>query len=252
MLEQLNQPKWEPVDRAQPIVLAAPKKVAPKKSKHTVHIVLPDPQIGYRNLDGRWDPFHDEHAMDVDPDNALLWRFHRRRLEAEAVRDAVLAVSGRLNPEIYGLPIFPPLPDGIEERVKYSENKWATDTGPQSRKRSLYIYQQRTLTMPFMQTFDGLVCEDTMPRRQTSVTPLQALAMYNGDLVNEEALHFAERLKQHSADPRERIEYAFAIALGRPPASEEVAELQEYASTDAALPGLCRILYNANEFVYVD
>ena len=195
---------------------------------------------------------HNEHAMDVDPDNALLWRFHRRRLEAEAVRDAVLAVSGRLNPEIYGLPIFPPLPDGIEERVKYSENKWATDTGPQSRKRSLYIYQQRTLTMPFMQTFDGLVCEDTMPRRQTSVTPLQALAMYNGDLVNEEALHFAERLKQHSADPRERIEYAFAIALGRPPASEEVAELQEYASTDAALPGLCRILYNANEFVYVD
>lgn len=65
MLEQLNQPKWEPVDRAQPIVLAAPKKVAPKKSKHTVHIALPDPQIGYRNLDGRWDPFHDEHAMDV-------------------------------------------------------------------------------------------------------------------------------------------------------------------------------------------
>jgi len=65
VLEQLNQPSWEPVDRAQPIVLAAPKKVVPKKSKHQVHIALPDPQIGYRNLDSGFDPFHDEHAMDV-------------------------------------------------------------------------------------------------------------------------------------------------------------------------------------------
>lgn len=65
MLEQLNEPAWEPVDRAQPIVLAAPKKVVPKKSKHQVHIALPDPQIGYRVIDGKWDPFHDERAMDV-------------------------------------------------------------------------------------------------------------------------------------------------------------------------------------------
>lgn len=65
VLESLNKPSWDPVDRAQPVVLGAPKKVAPKKSKHTVHIALPDPQIGYRNLDGRWDPFHDESAMDV-------------------------------------------------------------------------------------------------------------------------------------------------------------------------------------------
>ena len=65
MLEQLNEPKWQPVDRSQPVVLAAPKKVTPKKSKHTVHIALPDPQIGYRDLGSRLDPFHDESAMDV-------------------------------------------------------------------------------------------------------------------------------------------------------------------------------------------
>ena len=65
MLEQLNEPKWQPVDRSQPVVLAAPKKVIPKKSKHTVHIALPDPQIGYRDLGSRLDPFHDESAMDV-------------------------------------------------------------------------------------------------------------------------------------------------------------------------------------------
>ena len=65
MLEQLNEPKWQPVDRSQPVVLAAPKKATPKKSKHTVHIALPDPQIGYRDLGSRLDPFHDESAMDV-------------------------------------------------------------------------------------------------------------------------------------------------------------------------------------------
>jgi len=65
VLEQLNEPKWQPVDRSQPVVLAAPKKVIPKKSKHTVHIALPDPQIGYRDLGSRLDPFHDESAMDV-------------------------------------------------------------------------------------------------------------------------------------------------------------------------------------------
>lgn len=65
MLEQLNDPKWQPIDRSQPVVLAAPKKVTPKKSKHTVHIALPDPQIGYRDLHGKLDPFHDESAMDV-------------------------------------------------------------------------------------------------------------------------------------------------------------------------------------------
>jgi len=65
VLEQLNEPKWQPVDRSQPVVLAAPKKVTPKKSKHTVHVALPDPQIGYRDLGSRLDPFHDESAMDV-------------------------------------------------------------------------------------------------------------------------------------------------------------------------------------------
>lgn len=65
MLESLSQPAWKPIEPAQPVILAAPKKVVPKKSKHTVHIALPDPQIGYRNLDSGWDPFHDESAMDV-------------------------------------------------------------------------------------------------------------------------------------------------------------------------------------------
>lgn len=192
-------------------------------------------------------------ALAMDPENRLLSRAIRHRLEAEAVRDAVLATSGRLNPEVFGLPIFPPLPDGIEQRIKYSNSKWATETGPESRKRSIYIYQQRTLTMPFMQTFDGLVCEDTMPRRQTSVTPLQALAMYNGILANEEAAYFAKRVISESGpNPEQRIRRAFAIALGREPEQEEIAELLSFAESEQKLVGLCRILYNTSEFIYVD
>ncbi|NIP93734.1 MAG: DUF1553 domain-containing protein, partial [Akkermansiaceae bacterium] len=86
----------------------------------------------YRQSSGK----DDVRAREVDPGNRLLWRFNRRRLEAEAVRDAVLSVSGRLSGEMFGLPVFPPLPGGMEERVKYSKSKWATDLDERARKRS--------------------------------------------------------------------------------------------------------------------
>jgi hypothetical protein len=193
-----------------------------------------------------------------DPDNLLLWKFRRRRLEAEAIRDAVLAVSGRLNPERGGLPIFPPLPGDIAETVKYSNSKWDTQHGPEGRKRSVYIYQQRTLTMPWMQTFDSLVCDESRPRRRSSVTALQALAMYNGDFVNEEARYFGERVRsESSADPRDQIDRAFQLALSRPATAAEKEHFLAYFgdgedASREALVAVCRILYNANEFVYVD
>lgn len=196
----------------------------------------------------------DRQAEDVDPDNLLFWRFQRRRLEAEAVRDSVLAASGRLNTEQFGLPIFPPLPDDIEERVKYSNSKWDTQLGPEGRKRSIYIYQQRTLTMPFMQSFDALVCDESRPRRRHSITPLQALAMYNGSFVSEEAKHFAARVVKHAGDDiTQQIQRAFQIALSRPPSPDELAKLRSLADTgDSGLNAVCRVLLNSNEFVYID
>jgi hypothetical protein len=193
-------------------------------------------------------------ALTIDPGNQLLWRFRRRRLEAEAVRDSVLAVSGRLNTEQFGLPIFPPLPGDIEERVKYSNSKWDTQTGPQGRKRSIYIYQQRTLTMPFMLSFDSLVCDESRPRRQHSVTSLQALAMYNGHFVSEEAKHFAKRVSSEvDTGIVQQIEHAFQIALGRPPSGDEMDEMKTIADSDTAgLVAVCRVLLNTNEFIYVD
>jgi len=199
----------------------------------------------------------DENALLVDPDNRLLWRFNRQRLDAEAIRDSVLLVSGRLNNEKYGLPIFPPLPGDVAEAVKYNNSKWNAQHGPEGRRRSIYIYQQRTLTMPLMQSFDALVCDESRPSRDASITPLQALALLNGDFTNEEAKHFAIRVKQLADDNlTDQIELAFEIALGRVPTKPEVdrmismCELTE-AESDR-LVSLCRVLLNANEFIYVD
>ena len=195
----------------------------------------------------------DSDTLAKDPNNLLLSRYNRRRLEAEAIRDSVLFISGRLNQEMFGLPIFPPLPGDIADRVKYDNSKWATDPGKEGRKRSIYIYQQRTLSMPFLQTFDALVCEDTIPRRQSSVTPLQALAMYNGNFANKEAEYFAKRIvKEAGDDPTKRIKRAFYIALGRQPSEEEIKGLLPYAANEEKLVGLSRILYNTTEFAYVD
>ncbi len=201
--------------------------------------------------------WRNERAARSDPDNTLVWRFRRRRLEAEAIRDNVLAVSGRLNPEQFGLPIFPPLPGGIAERVKYTDSKWDTNYGPEGRRRSIYIYQQRTLTMPLMQVFESLVCDASRPRRRNSVTPLQALAMYNGEFVNEEAGHFAQRVEQEAGgDRRRQIVLAFQLALGREPSEKEASRMQEFLEAGEPrahdLVGLCRILYNSNEFIYID
>ncbi|MDP6444553.1 MAG: DUF1549 and DUF1553 domain-containing protein [Pirellulaceae bacterium] len=198
----------------------------------------------------------DKNASQLDPNNTLLWRYPMRRLEGEAIRDSILAVSGRLNPQSYGLPIFPPLPDDIADRVKYSNSKWDTQHGDEGRRRSIYIYQQRTLNMPMLQTFDATVCDESKPRRSTSITPLQALALYNGPLVTAEAPHFARRVIEESGeDSAAQIALAFEYALGRPPGDDELSRLTDFydaqESASAAMQSICRILFNTNEFLYI-
>ena len=205
-------------------------------------------------------------ASQIDPDNRLLWKFNRQRLDAEAIRDSVLAISGRLSPETHGLPIFPPLSGNVADVVKYDQSKWDTQYGREGKKRSIYIYQQRTLTMPLMQTFDALVCDESRPRRRTSVTPLQALAMANGEFIHDEAKHFAERISKTipqndneanvNAVESLRITKAFELALGRLPTNTEVQTLRDLirssASPESGLTAMCRVLLNTNEFIHID
>ena len=109
--------------------------------------------------------------------------------------------------------------------------------------------------MPFMQAFDALVCEQSRPKRRSSVPPLQALAMYNGRFVNQEAVHFAARVRKLAGENAStQIDFAFQVAYGRHPTPEEVTRLAGFLKTASSDPlvGLCRVLLNSNEFVYID
>ena len=141
--------------------------------------------------------------------------------------------------------------------MKYDNSKWATQFGPEGRRRSIYIYQQRTLNMPLLQTFDAPVCDESRPRRRASTTALQALAMYNGPLVSMEVEPFAKRVIQMSDDSSEsRVANAVKLALCREPTAQEVQELGEYYQTMddefQAMLSIGRILFNTSEFLYLD
>jgi hypothetical protein len=197
-------------------------------------------------------------AILADPDNRLLWQFPRLRLEGDVIRDSVLAVSGRLNLEGGGPPVYPPLPKGLDEAQKVQMvNTWETSEGADGRKRSLFVFQRRSLNLPLLETFDAEVPNASCDRRRRSVTALQPLAMYDSEFVNTEARFFAERVrKEAGADPREQVERAFLIAFGRRPTATDQEKVRTFtsklASSEDALVGLCRVLMNTNEFIYLD
>lgn len=199
-------------------------------------------------------------AEEIDPENRLLWRFDRRRLEAEVLRDTILEVSGHLNGERGGPPVFPPLPDGLAQQLSAETRgaaRWDTSHGADAWKRSVYVYQRRSQPLPFLEVFDSppltLPCE----RRETSVTPLQALTMYDSGFVNTEAEAIAERIARESnAENGGQVRRAFQLAFGRNPDPDELNEAQRFVSTREsgreALVALCRVLLNSNELLYVD
>ena len=197
----------------------------------------------------------DSSVQKRDPDNRLLSRFRRKRLEGEIVRDAILATSGRLNFDRGGPPVFPPIPQEME--VVGNRVRWDTSPQPECSKRSIYIHQRRMLNYPFLKIFDAPVLNATCSRRRSSVTVLQPLAMYDSEFVNDEAKFFANRIARESdAERTEQIRHAFRIALGRDPSDAEVARSAEFMkskdSPEDALVGMCRVLYNTSEFLYVD
>jgi hypothetical protein len=193
----------------------------------------------------------------LDPANRLVWRMNRRRLEGEAIRDSILAVSGRLNPEMGGPAIYPPLPEGMEDRTYYKHSRfWEPTDGPESRRRSVYIFNRRQLDFPLLAALDAPVFGSPNEQRVVSTTPLQALLLLNGRLVNDEAAHFAHLIKESAGcDPTAQVHEAWQRALTRPPTTNELHDALEFLAAEPggeALAGLCRVLFNLNEFVYVD
>jgi len=209
----------------------------------------------------RWKPLHREillsmtyrqssanHAANarIDGDARYLWRFPPQRLEAEAIRDSILAVSGRLDRAMGG-PGF--------RLYRYTVDNVATyypleQFGPETFRRAVYQTAARSVRSELLGQYD---CPDSSlpePKRFVTTSPLQALALLNNSFLLDQSRFFAQRLEREAAATPQRIDRAFHLAFGRAPGNEE----QQAAAQLIAQHGLaafCRALLNSNEFIYV-
>jgi len=187
-------------------------------------------------------------AAKIDAGNRLLWRMSPRRLEVEAVRDSVLAIAGTLNPQTGG----PGFEDFTYKQEYAPVYRYITADKPALWRRTVYRYVVRTTQNEFLQVLD---CSDPSvltPVRNRTTTALQALALLNNPFMVEQAGHFATRLRKEAGnDIDAQIKQAFAFAFGRPAATEEIIAARALVQSHS-LEALCRMLLNANEFVYVD
>jgi Protein of unknown function (DUF1553)/Protein of unknown function (DUF1549) len=189
----------------------------------------------------------DEHARAIDGNNRLLWRFTPRRLEAEELRDAILAVAGTLDRRMGG-PGYNLWEPNTNYVVVFNPRK---DLGPDTFRRMVYQFKPRSQPDPTFGVFDcpdgGLVA----PKRNASTTALQALNLLNSRVILDQSTRFAARLVHEAGpDPVDQARRGFRHAFGRDPTDSErqaaAALIRQHGT-----PALCRALFNANEFLYV-
>ncbi len=188
----------------------------------------------------------DPHALRVDADNRLLWRFPVRRLEAEAIRDCMLAVSGELNLEMGG-PGF----DFFRSRGGLSGFEPIESFGPDKLRRMIYAHKIRMESVPVFGAFDCPDAGQPTPQRGQSTTAIQALNLFNSPFVLERADAIATRVRESVGDdPAEQIDFMFQLMLGRAPLPEERTPCVS-AVREQGLPVLSRVLLNSNEFLFI-
>lgn len=204
-----------------------------------------------------------EASLAVDPENRLLWRMNRRRLEAETLWDAVHAVSGTINLEMGGRPIVPPL---AEDEIAALRERWQWPVSADPRqhtRRGMYILVRRNFKFPMFEAFDAPVASVSCPARDVTTVAPQALWGLNNRSVFKQATQFAERVKKEvGTDPGLGVERAWILALGRLPSPVEKDEAMQLlqqlaaqaAAEDSTVPfaTFCLALYNLNEFLFVD
>ncbi len=239
---------WLAEELKQPTAVG-PEKPGPWSLKHIHRLIVTS--TAYRQS-AKGEPA----SAGADPDDALLSRFPRHRLDGETLRDAMLAVSGRLNMKAGGPSVFPELPP---ELLKSAGAQWKMTADAAERdRRSVYVFVKRNLRYPLFSLFDAPDRNETCSRRFATTTAPQALTLLNDALVLGFAKDFAARvLKEAGTEPAKVVERAFAIALGRPPTSEEQQAMLTYiknhpGSFAEAAADLCHVLLNVNEFLYVD
>ena len=219
-------------------------------------------------------------SLQDDPENTLYTRMFRRRLEGEAVRDSLLAVSGKLDNRLGGPSVFPDLPPGIETRGGWTRSSSESDRN----RRSIYVFVRRNLKYPLFDAFDIPDTNTTCAERNISVNAPQALMLLNSELVLDQARSLAGRVLKSSIDrndPRTLVTLAYRLTFSRAPSPAELdrgarfleeqpallnARAERSKKPDlptplpdghsptqgAALVDYCHVLLNLNEFVFVD
>ncbi len=195
-------------------------------------------------------------GMERDPLNRWLWRQNRIRLDAEIIRDSMLASSGLLDSRVGGPPVFPPQPMGLDA---FTQNKreWKVSTGGDRYRRAIYTHLQRTIFHPALSVFDASDGYFTCTRRLRSNTPLQALTLLNSQAFLEFAQALGRQLESISGTPRDKIHRAYDRCLCRPPSLTESraleqlleAELQSGANTLDAWTAVARVILNLDELI---
>ncbi len=188
-------------------------------------------------------------AEKVDAENRLLSRMNRSRLDAECLHDALLAVSGRLDATMGG-PSVQQFWFKDDHSPTYDYTRFDVES-PGGCRRSIYRFIVRSVPDPFLETLD---CPDPSvltPARSQTLTPLQALALLNNPFVLSQAAHFAERLRSGDSDLGACLVKAYQQALGRDPTPSESGRMIAYA-TRHGLDNACRLLFNSNEFSFID
>ena len=187
-----------------------------------------------------------QNAMQVDAAGRLLWRFPSRRLEAEAIRDCVLAVSGVLDPRMGG-PGFSGFEVEMENVRHYHPKK---SFGPEDWRRMIYMTKVRQERDAVFGAFDCPDLSQVTPKRSRSTTPLQSLNLFNSQFMLQQAEILAKRLERDRNSRDQQIRFAFALCFGRQPDEKELQDAAALAS-EHGLTTVTRALLNANEFLFV-
>jgi len=206
----------------------------------------------------------------VDPGDLLLWRRRPQRIESEILRDAMLAVSGALNTQMFGAAVKGPIPpEAIQARNMNDPYPKDLKDAPATRRRSVYMFHKRVVQNPLMQAFDGPDAQASCGRRETTTVAPQALALLNDTFVRARAMDLAQRVENEAgAEAHAQVRLAWRLALGREPSNAElksgmaflIAQRQQRSAREQdkpndaklALADLCQAIFALNEFIYVD
>jgi hypothetical protein len=192
--------------------------------------------------------------LKTDPRNRMLWRMPRRRLEAEALRDAMFAVAGTLDLTVGGPAVLPYIDPALFQGSSKRTWEGKPDEDRSTWRRSLYVFNKRSIRYPLFESFDQPDMITSCARRNSSTTAPQALLLMNNAMVRMQAAEFAARLRKEAGpDASAQVKRGFELALAREPSAKELDDAVSFLGRagEGGLTDFCQTLFNLNEFAYI-